>query len=115
VKGDPKTGYFPDNSNVYLKHFMHISEYVAKYSLQKLYFRNNGITWVIPITVYVIVQIKDFQNREEGRTQEGRIDTKETIRKWRDSITPLQLQYMLTYLNCTSEPTTFITRFCTIS
>jgi hypothetical protein len=29
----------------------------------------------IPITVYVIVQIKDFQNREEG-TQEGRTDTK---------------------------------------
>jgi hypothetical protein len=25
---------------------------------------------------FVIVQIKDFQNREEGTTQEGRTDTK---------------------------------------
>ncbi len=45
MEGGPKTGYFPENSNVYFKQFMHISEYVSEYSLQKSYFRNNGITW----------------------------------------------------------------------
>jgi hypothetical protein len=76
VKGDPKTGYFPDNSNVYLKHFMQIFQN----TLQSIPYKNytSGIMALhgIPITVFVIAQIKDFQNREEGTTQEGRIDTK---------------------------------------
>ncbi len=75
MKGGPKTGYFPDNSNVYLKHFMHISEYVSEFPY-KNYTSGMMASHGIPITVYVIVHIKDFQNREEGTTQEGRIDTK---------------------------------------
>ncbi len=75
MKGGPKTGYFPDNSNLSLKHFMHISEYVPEIPCKNY---TSGIMALpgIPITVYVIVHIKDFQNREEGTTQEGRTDTK---------------------------------------
>lgn len=54
---------------------MHISEYVPEIPCKNY---TSGIMALpgIPITVYVIVHIKDFQNREEGTTQEGRTDTK---------------------------------------
>jgi hypothetical protein len=76
VKGDPKTGYFPDNSNVYLKNISCIFQNMLQSIPYKNYTSRIMALHGIPITVYVIVQIKDFQNREEGTTQEGRIDTK---------------------------------------